>query len=168
MKPVISHTSPDRKVHGAHMWPICGRQDLGGPHVGPMNLALWVSKKYVCYKSSHTSTWVPPQYKLGLSRYDVSIIKIRRSYDRLIFIIGIPILIRQHLYIETCPWYTSYLLQSCRLRQEMAEHGPEEIFLPETWSPNPDEILYVHETEGCSLTEVNINNKVKHTIDMIV
>ena len=39
----------------------------------------------------------------------------------------------------------------------MAEHGPEEIFLPETWSPNPDEILYVHETEGCSLTEVNIN-----------
>ena len=26
------------------MWPIWGRQDPGGgPHVGPMNLAIWVS-----------------------------------------------------------------------------------------------------------------------------
>ena len=30
---------PDSKVHGA----IWGRQDPGGPHVGPMNLAIWVS-----------------------------------------------------------------------------------------------------------------------------
>ena len=30
------------KVHGANMGPIWGRQDLGGPHVGPMNLAIWV------------------------------------------------------------------------------------------------------------------------------
>ena len=33
---------PDSKVHGANMGPICGRQDPGGPHVGPMNLAIWV------------------------------------------------------------------------------------------------------------------------------
>ena len=31
---------PDSKVHGANMEPIWGRQDPGGPHVGPMNLAL--------------------------------------------------------------------------------------------------------------------------------
>ena len=31
----------------------------------------------------------------------VSIINIRRSWDRLIFIMGIPILVRLHLYIET-------------------------------------------------------------------
>ena len=31
---------PDSKVHGANMWPIWGRQDPGGPHVGPMNSAL--------------------------------------------------------------------------------------------------------------------------------
>ena len=30
------------KVHGATMGPIWGRQDPGGPHVGPMNLAIWV------------------------------------------------------------------------------------------------------------------------------
>ena len=30
---------PDSKVHGAYMGPTWGRQDPGGPHVGPMNLA---------------------------------------------------------------------------------------------------------------------------------
>ena len=29
------------KVHGASMGPIWGRQDPGGPHVGPMNSAIW-------------------------------------------------------------------------------------------------------------------------------
>ena len=33
---------PDNKVHGANMGPIWGRQDPGGPHVGPMNFAIWV------------------------------------------------------------------------------------------------------------------------------
>ena len=33
----------DSKVHGANMGPIWGRQDPGGPHVGPMNLAIWVA-----------------------------------------------------------------------------------------------------------------------------
>ena len=35
-------SSPDSKVHGANMGPIWGRQDRGGPHVGPINLAIWV------------------------------------------------------------------------------------------------------------------------------
>ena len=32
---------PDKKFHGANMGPIWGRQDPGGPHVGPMNFAIW-------------------------------------------------------------------------------------------------------------------------------
>ena len=32
---------PDSKVHVANMGPIWGRQDPGGPHVGPVNFALW-------------------------------------------------------------------------------------------------------------------------------
>ena len=32
----------DGKVHGAKMGPIWGRQDPGGPHVEPMNFAIWV------------------------------------------------------------------------------------------------------------------------------
>ena len=32
---------PDSKVHGANMGPIWDRQDPGGPHVGPVNFAIW-------------------------------------------------------------------------------------------------------------------------------
>ena len=32
---------PESKVHGANMGPIWGRQDPGGPHVGPVNFAIW-------------------------------------------------------------------------------------------------------------------------------
>ena len=32
---------PGSKVHGANMEPIWDRQDPGGPHVGPMNIAIW-------------------------------------------------------------------------------------------------------------------------------
>ena len=37
---------PDSKVDGANMGPIWGRQDPGGPHVGPMNLAIWDTLKW--------------------------------------------------------------------------------------------------------------------------
>ena len=33
---------PANKVHRANMVPIWGRQDPVGPHVGPMNLVIWV------------------------------------------------------------------------------------------------------------------------------
>ena len=33
--------APDSKVQGANMGHIWGRQDPGGPHVGPMNFAIW-------------------------------------------------------------------------------------------------------------------------------
>ena len=36
-----SYITLDSKVRGANMGPIWGRQDPGGPHVGPMNLAIW-------------------------------------------------------------------------------------------------------------------------------
>ena len=35
------YTTPNSRVHGANMGPIGGRQDPGGPHVGPMNFAIW-------------------------------------------------------------------------------------------------------------------------------
>ena len=42
MKMSIYH---DGKVHGANLGSIWGRQDPGGPHVGSMNLAIWVPFK---------------------------------------------------------------------------------------------------------------------------
>ena len=45
MKSTVSFSwfeiDPDNKVHGGNMGPIWGQQDPGGPHVGPMNFALW-------------------------------------------------------------------------------------------------------------------------------
>ena len=40
---LLNYGFPDRKVHGANMGPIWGRQDPGGPHAGPMNFAMWVN-----------------------------------------------------------------------------------------------------------------------------
>ena len=42
------HNSPDGKVNGANMGPIWGRQDPGGPHVGPMTFAIWVIETEWC------------------------------------------------------------------------------------------------------------------------
>ena len=42
------HNCPDSKVCGANMGPIWGRQGPGGPHVGPMNLAIWVVIQISC------------------------------------------------------------------------------------------------------------------------
>ena len=40
--------TPNSKVHGANMGPIWGRQDPGGPHVGPMNFAIWDTRGIGC------------------------------------------------------------------------------------------------------------------------
>ena len=41
--------NPDNKVYGANMGPIWGQQGPGGPHVGPMNLAIWVYQYHACW-----------------------------------------------------------------------------------------------------------------------
>ena len=43
--------------------------------------------------------------KTVFPRYGIPMLKIRRLRDRLIFNMGIPILVGQHLYIETAPWF---------------------------------------------------------------
>ena len=47
---IVIDKIPDSKFHGAHMGPIWGRQDPDGPHVGPMNFAIW---DVLC----QTNTW---------------------------------------------------------------------------------------------------------------
>ena len=42
----------------------------------------------------------------------ISMLKIRRSRDRLIFNMGIPILVRRHLYIETAPRFHQWQIGS--------------------------------------------------------
>ena len=44
---------PDSKVHGAKIEPIWGRQEPGGPHFGPMNLAI----RGPC-EHGHSASWL--------------------------------------------------------------------------------------------------------------
>ena len=44
------YACPDIKVHGANMEPTWGRQDPGGPHVGHMNLAIWVVYQHILFE----------------------------------------------------------------------------------------------------------------------
>ena len=48
----------DSKVHGANMGPIWGRQGPGGPHVGPMNFAIWESTLLFTILPSHMGGFV--------------------------------------------------------------------------------------------------------------
>ena len=47
--------------------------------------------------------WSLSQYRYSLSGNRIPIIEIRRSWDRLIFIMRIPIMVKQHLHTETPP-----------------------------------------------------------------
>ena len=57
--PCIARINPNSKVHGANMGPIWGRHDPNGPHVGPMNFAVWVGSCWpLDFLNSITSmTW---------------------------------------------------------------------------------------------------------------
>ena len=62
--------------------------------------------------TSWHSSWAPSQYKHCLSQaLGIPMLKIRRSWDRLIFNMAIPMLVRRYLYIEMTPWWFSVRLQ---------------------------------------------------------
>ena len=75
------HHYPDSKVHGANMGPIWSRQDPGGPHVGPMNFAIWVAVAVKAQTIIHTYA---SQYKIDkhcISDYRVRVkLSQRESY----------------------------------------------------------------------------------------
>ena len=56
LNPPFDDANPDSKVHGANMGPIWGRQDPGGPHVGPMNFAITGSHPFP-HPRVHKATW---------------------------------------------------------------------------------------------------------------
>ena len=55
----IFGTIPDSQIHGIYMGPIWGRQDIGGPHVGPVNFAIWDMKPVLSPRPiSWLMTWL--------------------------------------------------------------------------------------------------------------
>ena len=62
-------------------------------------LHIWLQKLYRAFR------FVTQTYVASVSTQFLSWLS--WSCDRLIFNVGIPILVRRHLYIETAPWWTS-------------------------------------------------------------
>ena len=57
----------------------------------------------------YVSAWAPFQYKGRLFRYGIPILKMKWSWDRLIFLMGISVMGRRRSYISTVPrhwWFT--------------------------------------------------------------
>ena len=60
---VLMRGFPDSKIHGANMAPIWGQQHPVGPHVGPMNFAIWVILVFISgvvkqWRNKHqNNTW---------------------------------------------------------------------------------------------------------------
>ena len=83
---------PDSKVHGANMGPICGRQDPGEPHVGPMNFAIWDSNRswdlHVCFIFRLVNVeWVLVKARTMVAGWQVKSILGLPHYKSYIFII---------------------------------------------------------------------------------
>ena len=94
----------------------------------------------------------PFQYKDPLSRLGLSIIKIIRSWDPLIFIMGIPILVRCHLCIVTGPrpWWHRLLNWWQALVQKMAWCHKQTSHYPNQCGPRP--LMHYYITRDNELT----------------
>ena len=57
----------DSKDQGANMGPPLGGQDPGGPHFGPMNLAIW-DVLYIMFKWLNDWSWILIKHRPGKRR----------------------------------------------------------------------------------------------------
>ena len=136
------HHSPDSKLHGANMGPIWGRQDPGGPHIGPMNFTIWelatksVETMWRCssipsgcnyQKHMYVVLWIKSinllfPFNVCLfyeSRLEKLIFK---SFGRIMYSI-----MRRFLYqVQICNWVGSSL-NTLRPRQN-GRHFPDNVF----------------------------------------
>ena len=105
-----------RRSHLQHENPMTGKtvfickQGSDGTGV-QMSLREKHLNARVCEHIRQINVWTGIRWYLGprlniksvFPRYGIPMFKIRRSWDRLIFNTGIPVLVRRHLYTETAP-----------------------------------------------------------------
>ena len=72
--------NPDSKVHGANMGPIWGRQAPGGPHVGPMNFAIWEDPFQQVHYKKHANFSYFKQYDLLVDIRHVELLELRLTH----------------------------------------------------------------------------------------
>ena len=64
-----------------YLGPIWGRQDPGGPHVGPMNFAIWDTGEYNAY------SWSLTKCKISWSKFLFHLSKMFKKYSTIAAII---------------------------------------------------------------------------------
>ena len=100
--------------------PLWGESD-GFPYKVPVKLQL-VRKGFPCHDVFVDAVRYPGlrlNIKTVFARYGITMLKIRRSRDRLIFNMGIPILVRRHLYIDPPGSEKDYFSMPVYMRRDM-------------------------------------------------
>ena len=112
---IVFKYTPDSKVHGANLGPIWGWQNPGGPHVGPVNIAILDSLYHSAYSDEilHCIRVYPysPKATMVLChiRETKMVQKINRSLWTQISIHGYFCLNRVTLNYDQCPCYGHWL-----------------------------------------------------------
>ena len=95
-------TFPDSKVHGANMGPIWGRQNPGGPHVGPINFAIWVKAFFGGFIVANINIYI--YVFLSFRNFGISQVVeiIRHEVQRFVYcLLSVPGLLMAWCYKET-------------------------------------------------------------------
>ena len=131
------HTDPDSKVHGANMGPIWGGQDPGGPHVGPMNFAIWGGlDKMAEILQTKSNTFSTVKGLEILSKLHLDFYKLARSWASARLLLG-----TKH-YMNQCQH--SSLIYASQSKDELIQTKPINNCDKKTWirSSNMRSIWY--------------------------
>ena len=93
---------PDSKVHGGYMGFIWGRQELGGPHVGPMILVVWVIflwQAIPCQRPTHSERKLAESTMLEFWKLQDTVFI--GSYGYLLLLDGV---ITSSMQVGALPW----------------------------------------------------------------
>ena len=94
-------------VNSPYKWPVTRKMFPFDDVI--MMPAAGLTSPYASTSTVMTKFWAPSQYKDVFFTYGIPLIKIRRSWVRLILIMGMPILVSRSLYIETPLWCRVYI-----------------------------------------------------------
>ena len=142
---------PDSNVHGAKMGPIWGRQDPHGPHVGPMNIAIWIYT--ICHNISISSQPIRSykrfmaSYPYELSQSDAGIVT--EFLLHYMFVSYLALYVRAFrgeeifVYIYVCMIHYGLIKTLCVL--DMASHLICDKPLPEAHNLLDDDMLLCKE-----------------------
>ena len=111
---------PNSKVHGANMGPIWGRQDPGGPHVGPMNPAFWVFGQPL--KGNNEKSVTLNWYVLALHNSVILSASILDHYGVFHINVSGHIWINHHI-VRSCTWKGTCAIDTQRIGEIQATNS---------------------------------------------